>query len=550
MNTKIRSALAVSLLATALAGGAALAQAAEVQPEAAAAAAPQSLKEKRGEIPEQVGSEHWAYREMAELVKKYAADKQLPQGGSCSRRELAECLISVLDRIVETYEKEGNRLLLKDDLEEITELKLALDNELSLQPNYLKKRKTIEEILALVEPESPSYVYKVGVNGFLRGEGARNYNLPDTFNSGHNEGRFLYRVKPYAYWHPTDYLDLHVEGQGYGFEGSSQRYSKFGLYQGFIEARLPEHDYLGVKAGRQEFVYGSAFMQGSDTAFDGLSFDAVRVRLKPTASVNLDLLGGRYVKAFSGDVGGNLYGAYLTYAPSEDSTLDVYYLRDSGAEERHAGAHVDSIGLRSVSKVGPFGLEFEPVVQTGRAYNDVTGGHDTIDAYGGHLDLTSEVEAFGMKHHFLASYAVGSGSQNPNREFRNPNNDSSLVGDMHAVGDLSGIDVGEHHASGMQVYSLGWGVELTDQLSFSATAHKFVASSTEPGFSHRIGTEADFSVSYAFTKDLSLQLSYDHMFTERFFREASGSGDDIKYFYAMLTFNIDKTKKRAAKVEG
>jgi len=256
------------------------------------------------------------------------------------------------------------------------------------------------------------------------------------------------------------------------------------------------------------------------------------------------------VDAFSGGVNGNLYGAYLTYAPSEDSSLDLYYLRDSGAEERHAGTHRDSIGLRSVSKVGPLGLEFEPVFQTGRAYNDVTGGHDTIDAYGGHIDLTSEVEAFGMKHTFLASYAVGSGSQNANREFANPNNDSSLVGDMHAVGDLSGIDAGDAHASGMQVYSLGWGVELTDQLSFSATAHKFVASSTAAGLSRNVGTEADFALSYAFTKNLALQLSYDHMFTGRFFSDATGSSDDIKYFYAMLTFNLDKTKKRAPKVNG
>jgi hypothetical protein len=547
MYMKMRSALAISLLTTFLAAGSAVAQE-TVHADAAVTTAQQPAAETRGEIPEQVGNEHWAYREMSELIKKYAAGRKLPEGRSCTRAEMADCLLGVLDKIVDTYEKDGNRSLLRDDLEQIAALQIGLERELSQQPDYLKKRHTIEEILALVEPETPYFEYKIGVNGFLRGEGVGSFRLPDlSYAPGHDEGRFLYRVKPYAYWHPTDYLDLHLEGQAYGFEGGNQSYSKLGLYQGYLEARYPEHNLVAIKAGRQEFIYGSAFMQGSDTAFDGLSFDAVRLRLKPTDSLSLDILGGRYVKDFSGGVKGNLFGGYLTYAPSEDSSLDVYLLSDTGAEEHHSGTHLESLGLRSVSKLGPFGLELEPVYQTGRAFNAATGNNESVTAFGGHLDLTGEVEAAGFKNTFLVSYAAGSGSQNPNREFRNGNNDSSLVGDMHAVGDLSGIDVGEHHASGMQVYTLGWGIELTDQLTFAATAHKFVATSTEEGFSNRIGTEADFALSYAFNKNLSLQLSYDHMFTEKFFRDASGSSDDIKYFYAMLTFNIDKTKKRASK---
>ena len=548
MSMSIRLALAISLLVTFLAAGPAVAHESEEHADGQAMAGQQETREKAGDIPEQVGSEHWAYREMAELIKKYAAEQKLPEGRNCSRAEMAECLIAVLYRIVENSEKEGNRPLPKDDLEKIGALKLGLEQELSLQPDYLKKRHRIEEVLSLGEPESPGFEYKVGVNGFLRGEGARSFRLPDlSYAPGHDEGRFLYRVKPYAYWHPADYLDLHLEGQAYGYNGGNQSYSKLALYQGFLEARLPGQNLVALKAGRQEFVYGSAFILGSDTAFDGLSFDAVRLRLKPADPLTLDILGGRYAKEFSGAVAGNLFGGYLTYAPSETGSVDLYLLRDTGAEEHHAGSRLDSIGLRAVSKLGPLGLEIEPIYQTGRAFSAGTGNNDTINAYGGHLDLTSEVEALGLKHHFLVSYAAGSGSQNPDREFRNPNNDSSLVGDMHAVGDLSGIDVAGHHASGMQVYTLGWGVDLTEQLSFLATGHKFRATSTEDGFSRHIGTEADFSLSYALGKDLTLQLSYDRMFTERFFRDASGRADDISYLYAMLTFNFDKTGKRAPK---
>lgn len=560
MHMRIRWTLTISLLTTLLAAGPAAAgetalqadarAGADLQADAAPAALQQAASETRGEIPERIGSEHWAYREMSELVRKYAAAKKLPEGRNCTRAEMADCLLAVLDRIVESYEKDGNRSLLKGDLEQISALQLGLERELSRQPDYLKKRHTIEEILSLVAPEIPRFEYKIGVNGFLRGEGAGSFRLAGlSYAPGPDEGRFLYRVKPYAYWHPTDYLDLHLEGQAYGFNGASPSGNKLNLYQGFAEARIPGQDVVALKAGRQEFVYGSAFLQGSDTAFDGLSFDAVRLRVKPTQALSLDILGGRYAKDFSGGVAGNLFGAYSTYAPSEGSAFDIYALRDTGAGEHHAGARLDSFGLRSVTKLGPFGLEIEPVYQAGKAFNSETGNNDDSNAYGGHVDLTNDLEAGGFKHHFLASYAAGSGSQNPNREFHNPNNDSALVGDMHAVGDLSGIDVGEHHASGMQVYTLGWSVELTDQLGFSTTGHKFLATSTEEGFSHHIGTEADFALSYAFNKDLSLQLSYDQLFTERFFRDASGSSDDIKYLYAMLTFNIDKTKMKAPKTK-
>src|SRR6185369_3653651 len=58
-------------------------------------------------IPDQVTSEHWAYREIADLLEKYSTHKKLPVGKSCSKGELAQCLLSVLDKVVEKYEKEG-----------------------------------------------------------------------------------------------------------------------------------------------------------------------------------------------------------------------------------------------------------------------------------------------------------------------------------------------------------------------------------------------------------------------------------------------------------
>lgn len=516
----------------------------QTSPVQVESAEPQDLR-----IPEQVNTENWAYREIKELVDKYEAREKLPEGRPCSKGELAQCLLSVLEKVVDKYDKEGGGALQRDDLVRISALHEALETELTKQNGYGAKRAGIGELLDLIEPETPAFTYKFGVNGFLRGESGNSFRLFDGYEPGHNMGQFTWRVKPFAYWHPTDYLDIHVEGQSYGLAGGNGDFDRFSLYQGFVEARTPGKEWASIKGGRQEFVYGSAFIQGADSAFDGLTFDGARLRLQPLEGLKVDLLGGAYATPFSGGQTGSLCGAYATYAPSEDSTLEAYLFRDNQAAEgeRHKGDYVDTWGLRSLSKVGPLSLEIEPVFQSGKNNNE------DINAYGGHVDLTSEAELAGFKHTFSLGYAIGSGDQNAadgvssNKEFRTPNNDTSIVGDMHLVGDMSGIDVGDHHASGLQVYTLGWGIELTDDLSFSATGHKFIANNVESGFSRHLGVETDFSLTYKLHKNLALTLAYDRFFTERFFQDASGSGKDVTYAYAMLTFNWDRTKRKAVR---
>ena len=195
-------------------------------------------------------------------------------------------------------------------------------------------------------------------------------------------------------------------------------------------------------------------------------------------------------------------------------------------------------------------MEAEPVYESGRAFNTVQGGNDRIDAFGGHLDAAVESVLAGHNNKFFLSYAYGSGSRDAAtgisaaREFRNPANDTSLVGDMHVVGDLSGVTVAGHHASGLQIYTLGWGVDITKELNFSATSRYFVANDVEDGFSKKLGLETDFTLAYAVCDNLSLIAGYDRFSTGGFFRDASGSGHDIDYGYLMVQFDISKTKPR------
>jgi len=564
MFKKMLSAVSISLLLAGTAFSAVEQESADAI-RANAIMEAQAAKEAQTDlsIPEQVPGEHWAYRDVAELADKYDAGKRLPEGKPVSKSELVEDFIAALSRIVEKYGKEGPSVISRDDIESTRRLIIALEDELFGNQAYRTIRTTIEQLLVLVEPAVPLFKYKVGVNGFLRGEGAGNFRLADmSYAPGRDAGRLLYRVKPYAYWHPNDYLDVHLEGQGYGFTGEeSNKSHEFNLYQGFVEAKLPHGDASGknliaLKAGRQEFNYGSGFILGADSFFNGLTFDAVRLRVQPSINwfnfLTVDLLGGKYAWPFSDGLKGDLLGTHVTYKPAEDSTLEAYVFRDTGSEEHHAGEHLDTFGFRSTSSVGMFGLEYEFAYQSGKVFNGTT--NDNIAAYGGHADLTGEfpIRAFDSSYDssVFMSFAMGSGDKNAvsgngsGKEFRNGNNDTSLVGDMGVIGDLSGIDVGDHHASGMQVYTLGWGVDLSKKLNFSATGRKFMADKVEDGFSRNVGVETDFTLTYTHNKDYALILGYDHFFTGTFFRDAGAGKKDIDYAYAMLQFNYDWTKRK------
>jgi hypothetical protein len=503
-------------------------------------------------VPEKAAAANSSCRDVAELGKKYDAARKLPDsvavgGKPCTQEELSGCLYSVIEKMMEKCEKEGPDAVPKEDREKIAGLHETLKDHMGRIEAYQTRREAIEKFLS--PPEEPPFLIKTGVKGFLRMDGAGNYRLPDlAYNPGHAEGRFLYRVLPYVYWHPTDFLDIHLEGQGYGYTGGSQYLGKVSLYQGFVEGRLPGTDVLALKVGRQEFVYGSTFILGANSFFQGLTFDAARLRVKPADALTVDLLGGWYATPWSDGVKGNLVGGYASYTFKEGTVLEAYGFNDTGSSDHHSGEYLNIWGLRGTAKFGPISLEIEPVYESGRTLNGDSGLNDRISAWGGHADATLETELLGKKNTFFASYAFGSGNNaaangiSSKREFRNPGTDTSLTGDMSLIGDLSGVDAGDYHASGLQIFNLGWGIELTKELSFSAAGRYFYANAVPDGFSRRIGLETDFTLTYAVNDMLSVLVGYDRFFTGGFFRDATGRGNDIDYGYVMLQFDLSRSK--------
>ncbi len=506
-------------------------------------------------IPGQVSKDHWSCRELSELGRRYQAEGVLPDRPTVARRDLAAGFLVILEKVSKKCTSEGGEPLSAEDRTRLATLHGALKEELAGIDAYKSVRASIEQLLS--PPEEPPYLLKVGVSGFLRGEGSGNftYSLAGSgYAPGSGVGRLTYRILPYLEWNPTDYLELEVQGEGYGFTLGSPRDSQYSLYQAYLEISPPESKRIKLKLGRQEFVYGSAFILGGNSFYNGLTYDAARLRMKPVGELSLDLLGGYYAAPQNHYFRDSLAGAYLTYPLGEGTGVEAYYIRDQGAQFTVSGERLESLGARGTLRLGALSLELEPVYQTGRLA--VSGTTGRIDAWGGHVDATLDAEVGGVKNSFVCGYAHGSGSQDAadgrttRREFSNPTNNTGLIGDMGLFHDLSGVTTndGIHHASGLRIVTAGWGINLRKDLNFTATGRYYRAGNAPSGMSRELGVESDFILTWNLNDDTALLLAYDRFFTGAFFRDATGSGSDIDYGYVMLQFNLSTGIKKPAQI--
>ena len=511
-----------------------------------------AFAEQGSPIPEEVPRDHWSCREIEELGARYQVQEKLPDLPMIPRKELDELFLGIMEQVARKREAEGPEAISREDRERLAALNVALQADLKANQAYLTRQDTFEKILE--PPEEVSYLYKIGVKGFLSGEGTANFAFSDfSYTPGHGVGLLLYRIKPYLEWRPADWLELEVDGQVYGYTFNPQHYTRFSLYQAYLELKPPAIKEMHLKIGRQEFVYGSAFILGANSYYEGLTFDAARLRVRPIPELTMDLLAGSYAVPSTHLFDGLLAGAYLTYAPQEGTTAEVYYFRDAGIVFPHPGEHLEYLGLRGTARLGPVSLEVEPVYETGQIANPNSGALDTVNAWGGHVDLLADMELFGFRNTFTVGYAYGSGSQDAAdgrslcRQFSNIDNDTSLTGDMGFIGDLSGVTVNDVHASGLHIVTAGWGINLLKELNFTTTARYFQADRTPAGVSTTLGVETDFILTWTIDEDMALIAAYDRFFTGNFFRDATGRADDMQYGYLMFQFNFSGGKRKMSK---
>jgi Alginate export len=379
----------------------------------------------------------------------------------------------------------------------------------------------------------------------LRGDFARNQNFTDfAFTPGEREAQFLQRTRIHgSVENPALGLKGFAQGQWYGRWGGIDNRSEIDLYQGFIEWNHLLSSPLSLKAGRQDFSYGSTFFLGPNDFYNGLSWDGLQVNIRPNDAFQADILGVKMSKLNSGDPSLYLTGVYSTYQVNQGTVVDGYFFYHKGGfpflhrefEIEDSGQKWFTLGIRLAGKVGGFDYELEPQVQWGRVKNPMRDEKDEIRAYGGHVDL-GYTFPIPWEPRVFAAYAYGSGDSDPfdgkYREYHgNVFNDNYLVGDMSVIADLSGVTVNGIHASGIQAWVAGISVNPLSNFNLNLDIHFFRASKVPQGLSRDLGTEVNLFAAYKLGKRISFLAGLNKFFTGRFFEQASGSGKNINYGY-------------------
>ncbi len=387
----------------------------------------------------------------------------------------------------------------------------------------------------------------------LRGDFAKNQNFTDfVFTPGHREAQFLERTRLQG---SVENHALNLEGfiqiQWYGRWGGRNKRSDVDLYQATVQWEKIGGSSMSLKAGRQEFLYGSAYFIGANDFYNGLTWDGAKGSMKPVDSFTIDLLGAKMGKLNPGDPDIYLVGLYNTYQIFKEGSIEGYLFYNKGGfpiSHREfvlidSGQEWFTLGGRFSGKMGGLDYGLEPQFQWGKVRQAVGDGRDLVRAYGGHIDLGYTFK-FPWQPRVFGSYAFGSGDNNPfdgrYREFHGStfNDDSDLFGEMKVIPDQSGITVNDIHASGLQIWVLGLSVNPLSHLNVTARGHHFIANKVPSGFSHRVGTEVDLVISYRLSKAISFIVGLEKFYTGRFFEEASGTKRNIEYGYiqAQLDF--------------
>lgn len=393
---------------------------------------------------------------------------------------------------------------------------------------------------------SGQWEFDAGGQVRLRGDFGKNQNFTDfAFTPGHREAQFLERTRLQG---SVENRALHLKGfvqvQWYGRWGGEDRRSAFDLYQGYIEWEKILGSSVSLKAGRQEFLYGSAFLIGTNDFYNGLSWDGAKGSFEPFESLSLDILGAKMAKLNPKDPDIYLAGLYTTYKMFKEGAVEGYLFYNKGGfplSHREfvlidSGQRWYTLGGRFAGKVVGFDYELEPQFQWGEVRSAIGDGRDLVRTYGGHIDLGYTFK-FPWEPRVFGAYAYGSGDNNPfdgrYREFHGSvfNDDSNLFGEMKVVSDQSGVTVDNTHASGLQIWMVGVSVNPLSKLNLTARAHHFRANKVPSGFSKDVGTEIDLVISYKLTKGISFIVGLEKFYTGRFFEEASGTKRNIEYGY-------------------
>lgn len=304
---------------------------------------------------------------------------------------------------------------------------------------------------------------------------------------------------------------VQAQGVGGGWVGTTA-----GLYQAFLEW-APKRSSWVLTVGRQELAVGHAFMLGADGFLDGLSFDGVKIARR-RGSWDLRLFAGRSASPWSQGLREDLLLLEATRDGGTWGRWGSYLLAERPVDSKD---HWVSFGLAaSIPLASRLFIQLESVGQGGsRRGGD--GEPQPVRAFGGLVALTLQEPVAGLPGEAFFALGFGSGEGQVDdgvwTEFRNPFNDTPLLGESKLLGDFSGLSLRlspgrELRASGLLVVNVGLALLLGEKLSLSGDIHLFRGSRVPSTSPRTLGTELNLALTWPLVGHGELQVSLNRFF--------------------------------------
>jgi hypothetical protein len=323
------------------------------------------------------------------------------------------------------------------------------------------------------------------------------------------------------------------------------------LHQAFIDVTLGTQPTLTLRAGRQEFAFGSSrLISVRDGPNVRQSFDGLRALLRAGAwrvdgFVTLPVRTERGVFDDDPDTQRLFWGVYavhhLPLLPA--GHIDLYYLglnREEARFDQGMGREVrHTLGLRLWGHPGPWDYNIEVVYQLG------TFGAGQLQAWMVASDIGYTLHTMAWKPRLGLKADIISGDRNPqDRDLQTFNPlfpRGAYFGEIALIGPANLIDVHpsiDLHPIPQVTVSVDWDVfwrqSLQDGIYGNAVNLLRTGQRSRARF---IGSQASVQVEWRVERHTTLMAVYSHFLAGPFLRQ-TGPGQDLDYASLWITYKF------------
>lgn len=381
------------------------------------------------------------------------------------------------------------------------------------------------------------------------------------FRDDNNDAYLLNRFRVNMKIQPAAWLKFNLQGQDARVFWKNQNpaappfQDTMDLRQAYVEIGDSEKKTFGLRAGRQEIVFGEQRLVGHVSWLNtARTFDAVRLtlrhngyRLDSFASSVVQPVDGEFNRAFrtKADNFHGLYGGIEKLVPAALVEPFLFWRVTRGLRTEllePGNRDFKTIGFRWVGKLpANFDYGAEMAGQTGSL------GADTIDAWAGHWLVGHTVPAVRYKPRLVAEYNYATGDKNPRDGRRGTFDQLYPTGhDKYGLADQVGWRNIHHVRAGVELrphpkwllmpnYHSYWLASATDALY--AASGVAIARVADGSAGRRVGQELDISAVYSLNKQTQIGAGFAHLFPGTFLKKATpGQGYSSPYVMVSHAF--------------